>query len=143
MRERTSRWVPPLAVALVFAVTGFALAAEPGAEQADAEKTYQPMTVLGMQVHIDPETGELRTPTPEEAAALSAQLQGLFASAAAAEPQVTYHEDGMLTAALDFGSMDFSVVRISGDGTPVFDCVDGASAAAELAAAPALEPEEE
>ena len=149
MRERTSRWVPLLAVALVLA-TGSAFSAEPVAVPAQAEdaaeKTYEPMTVLGMQVHIDPETGELRTPTPEEAAALSAQMQQMFGSAAAAEPELVYHKNGMISAELDFGSMDFSVVRIAGDGAPVFDCVDGAGAAAELAATPApnsVGPEEE
>ncbi len=141
--ERKARIAPLLAVALVLALTGPAFAAEPVAESMDAEsaaneptRTYEPMQVLGMQVHIDPKTGELRTPTPEEAAALSAQLHQMFGAPEAAQPKVVEHANGMLSAEVDFSMMDFSVARIAADGSPVFDCVDGAQAAAALAEAP-------
>lgn len=149
MRERTSRWVPLLAVALVLA-TGSAFAAEPVAGPAPAEepaeKTYEPMRVLGMQVHIDPETGELRTPTPEEAAALSAQLRQMFAAAPAPQAAAVEHENGTISMELGLEHMDFSVVRVAPDGTAAFDCVDDAAQAAALVGSPAstrLGPEEE
>ncbi len=151
--ERRAPIAPLLAAVLVLALAGPALAAEPGAQPADAQsaaqeptKTFEPMQVLGMQVHIDPKTGEMRAPTPEEAAALSAQMQQLFGAAPLEQPAAVEHEDGTISLELGFSQMDFSVVRIAPGGTPVFDCVDGAQAAATLAETPAptrLGPEEE
>ena len=111
---------------------------------AEPENTYQPFTVLGMKVWIDPETGQMRAPTAEEAAQLAATAQQQFrtrTAAPAAAPKT--HANGAVSVRLDPSLMDFSVARVTSDGKTHFDCVDSLEAATALIGTQVAEPEEE
>jgi hypothetical protein len=101
-------------------------------EEPDAAPTLTapadaPVKFLGVQVFIDPETGQLRTPTPEEAAALAAEMQRQFGarSKAATEPRQVTLADGTVMMELDPSLYSVSVARVLPDGTVSFECVKG------------------
>jgi hypothetical protein len=88
----------------------------------------------GMIVGLDPETGELGMPTPE-------QLQELKL----AEDPMNWSDEGLVVEVHPDGSKsidvkgrftEYSVVRMGPDGKLVFDCVQGAAAAKKLAEQP-------
>lgn len=147
-----------LTFVLVLALTAGALIAFGGAEATAAEPEAAPsvaashgeapaakaedtvVTFAGLQIAIDPETGRLRPPTEEEAAALAQGMRDLFGSqsfAAASDTVVTEHKDGMLSAVLGLDTLNFTVLRSNGDGTYSKECVSSPEAAeAFVAAAP-------
>jgi hypothetical protein len=84
----------------------------PAAEAADQ---------AGMRAFIDPATGQLREPTPEEAAALTRFMVRALAMPTA--PQVVRHPNGMLSAQLGEEYMNDVVVRKNPDGTLSWVCV--------------------
>jgi hypothetical protein len=137
-----------LCLAVVVATFGGAALAESPAGSdaqatAEATKEYTPVKVLGMQVFIDSETGQMRPPTAAEAAELSAALQQMLGAATqAAAPTMVHHEGGMLSVELDFAHMDFSVVRTLPDGSLTSECADGLEQATELMQQPAETPTE-
>jgi hypothetical protein len=106
--------VPVIVLALGAVTTAFAQAVLGGA---------------GQQVAIDPQTGELRHPTPEEAKALSQALQPLAAQPTQ-ELTVTYHPDGSISMELPEEYMAVLVAKINPDGTVSMECVTGPKAAA-------------
>jgi len=90
-----------------------------------------------MVVAIDPATGELRAPTPEELRALMAGSR----QALAGEGEVTTVEtlpDGRKRARLGPEYFRWSVVRVNADGSLTFDCLPmkGISIAPATPAAP-------
>jgi hypothetical protein len=94
--------------------------------QSEAVKPVQPSGLetagqAGVRAFIDPATGQLREPTPEEAAALS--KAGFRAFALAMEPKVVQHPNGMLSAQLGEEYMNDVVVRKNPDGTLSWVCV--------------------
>jgi hypothetical protein len=101
--------------------------ASPAEVAADAKPGDTQVKVFGVQVFIDPETGLMRTPSPEEAAALAAEMQRQFGarSKAAAEPRQTTLADGAVMAELDPSLYSVAVARVLPDGTVSFDCVKG------------------
>jgi len=120
---------------------------EPAAAmKAPSASRYTPMEIYGVQVFIDSETGLMRTPTPDEAAALSAELRSRFADRAPrtkslAAPVV--HADGAISMELDPSLFNFSVVQIQPDGELKFECTKGHDHASELVETPAAGAEKE
>jgi hypothetical protein len=87
-----------------------------------------PMTIFGVQVFIDPETGLMRTPTPEEAAALAKEMQRQFGGPAAqtkGQMAQVKRADGSVMMEVGPDLMNFSVAHVLPDGTVTFDCVKG------------------
>ena len=77
----------------------------------------------GVRAFIDPVTGQLREPTPEEAAALTRFMVRALTLPTA--PQVVRHPNGMLSAQLGEEYMNDVVVRRNPDGTLSWACVPG------------------
>lgn len=102
-------------------------AAAPAAEVSAAAPGSAPVKIFGVQVFIDPETGLVRAPSPEEAAALSAEMQRQFGarSKAATEPRQVTLAGGAVMAELDPSLYSVSVARVLPDGTVSFECVKG------------------
>lgn len=101
-------------------------AAEPAAPAVDQDG-FLPVTVAGMQVSVDPETGRLRPPTAAEAKALAAAFQQAYGGAARLSKKTLVRRsgDGMLTAQVDFSLLDHYVAERLPDGTIVSRCVAG------------------
>ena len=81
----------------------------------------------GFRAFLDPETGELREPTPEEARAFSAATDG--ARAASVEPaeslEVLAHPDGMVSVDLKGRFQQSLVVARNPDGSLSLRCGPG------------------
>ena len=85
----------------------------------------------GMVIEIDPVTGELVAPNP--GAMRHATPTGLVRDN---NVVIQHRADGSSFARLDERHMDYTVVQIGADGTPIFTCVHG-DAEATHAATPA------
>ncbi len=87
----------------------------------------------GLTVAKDPVTGQLRAPTAEEAAALSAapagkyQPRGLITGKL--NPAPIRHADGTIEQELDDSTQSFSVATRNPDGSVSLHCVTGTDAA--------------
>jgi hypothetical protein len=93
--------------------------------KADVIARYLPVDVFGVQVMYDPETKQLKAPTPEQAAALSAALKaryGRVQAQATRETSVVVQKNGMLLAQLDGSHLNFSTARVQPDGMLQFEC---------------------
>lgn len=97
----------------------------------------------GMLIGIDPETGQLGMPTPEQVAQLrmSSQTDLNFSSEGL---QPVYHADGSISLDLQGRFQEYAVVTIGADGKPVFRCLHDHSSIEHAlhhpdAARPALE----
>jgi hypothetical protein len=91
----------------------------------------------GMTVARDPQTGELRAPTPAELKALrqqggEASMMGKAAAEAAA-PAAVARTDGVRQFRLGERAMVYSVVTRGADGKLVEQCVEGERAAEQAA----------
>jgi len=116
------------------------------AMKAPTASRYTPMKIYGVKVFIDRETGLMRTPTTEEAAALSAELRSRFADRAPRTKSLAapiVHADGTISMELDPGLFNFSVVQIQPDGELRFECTKGHDHASELVEMPAAGAEKE
>lgn len=95
----------------------------------------------GFRAFLDPATGELREPTPEEARALSALGGG--AGTESAHPaeilEVLVHPDGMVSVDLKGRFQQSLVVAKNPDGSLSTRCGPGAQKPAPPPVAPALE----
>lgn len=89
-----------------------------------------PVSVAGMTVFIDPETGQLRPPTAEEAAALAAAMQSLFSAESLEPPREIALKDGGVAIDVGLSQLDFSVATVGANGVE-FKCLDSAHAAEE------------
>jgi hypothetical protein len=89
----------------------------------------------GLRVFRDPETGQLRQPTREEAAELA---RAETEAAQESEPifVVVEHPDGMRSVDLQGAFMQSVVVTRNADGSLTFRCVPARLAAAPAPAAP-------
>ena len=92
-----------------------------------------------MRIVKDPVTGQLRGPTPEEAAAFDKatrakagvrQPRGLLTGKI--NPQPITHPDGTVQQELDDSTMSYSVATRNADGSTNQYCVTGPQAAADL-----------
>lgn len=121
MGKRTSlQWRPAMAAAAVAVAAGAPMAAS-AAEQA--------------QVVRDAETGQLRAPTAEEAAALRAAA-GKSASTTSA-PREIRHKNGAVEMVLDNSTLMYSVARRHADGSISQACVQGEDKAVAATRVPA------
>jgi hypothetical protein len=84
------------------------------------------VTVGGVALHIDSQTGRLQQPTPDEVRQLRATLTRMFASTRTTDGVVT-RPDGTKTLVLDESYSVFSVAQIAGDGRLSTRCVMGAA----------------
>jgi hypothetical protein len=90
----------------------------------------------GLQVAIDPATGQIRQPTAAESRALA----GLsMAKAATSAPQFTQFADGTISMVLTEDYLNVWLVGLNADGSAGQVCVDGAAAGSAQFAAPAME----
>jgi len=116
------------------------------AMKAAAVSRYTPMEVYGVQVFIDQETGLMRTPTPEEAAALSAELKAQFGDIEAktkVKVVPRFEKNGMISAQLDASHLNFSVVRLQPDGKLKFECGKDHDHTSDSVTTPIAAPETE
>jgi len=95
----------------------------------------------GMVIGIDPETGEIGMPTPEQLAELNLS-EDEAASHDDAGLVPVYSPDGTVTGHLQGRYQEFGVIRKTADGTIVTGCVDHPSKAAHVHPAPAAIEEE-
>lgn len=77
----------------------------------------------GLRVAIDPETGDLRPLTKQEAARLAREMRRRFAPRDIGEP--TLRPDGAMSAVVVPNVLRFSVAKIQDDGTVALDCTEG------------------
>lgn len=83
-----------------------------------------PAAASGLQVAIDPATGELRAPTAAEAKALAAGMSPMLKDAG----QPVVWPDGTVTVDLNESFMQFYVATVGADGTLTMGCVDDPAA---------------
>jgi len=76
-----------------------------------------------MVVAIDPETGQLGLPTPEQYAELTAEKVGLNHTSEGLAPAQRL-PDGTLIVNLDGRFAEYSVVKVGPDGKRIFGCVN-------------------
>jgi hypothetical protein len=89
----------------------------------------------GQQAAIDPQTGTLREPTPEEARRLSESTKALLKPSK--EPRAVQYPDGTISLETTEEQLDFTVVKVNPDGTLSMECVKGANAANAIVGATA------
>lgn len=112
-------------------------AAGPAVDEAPAAQFTLPVTVAGMQVAIDAETGRLRPPTPAEAKALADAFQQTFGGDRLARKTIVRKDaHGMLTAHVDLSLLDHYVAEVQADGTLATRCVSHSSETGHSHAAP-------
>lgn len=124
-----------VALAVAVAVGGVSPIGAEAPAAASAETTLQApeepaVGVAGMFAAVDPETGELRQPTAEEIAQLTAHLESSFAESF--EPREQRLESGGIAVELGDSLRKFAVVQVEADGTLSHHCVQGHHAAAEF-----------
>jgi hypothetical protein len=91
----------------------------------------------GLRAFIDPQTGQLREPTPEEAAQLAAAVRASRLQALS-ELEIVVHPDGMKTVDLKDAFLIALVARRNADGSLSIGCLPpGASGPPSPAARPA------
>ncbi|MGH7342904.1 MAG: post-PEP-CTERM-1 domain-containing protein [Candidatus Rokuibacteriota bacterium] len=84
-----------------------------------------------MVVGIDPETGRLGMPTPEQMEELSGLATPEIDHSSEGLVEV-HHPDGSVSVDLQGRFQEFATVRIGQDGKLVFQCVDGRDNAERL-----------
>lgn len=142
----TKRWklaLPALAaIALLVVGTMAAIADQETGKSGTSRRATPQVTdlqvnVAGMQVAIDPKTGRLRPPTPEESRALAQALRQQFTTPN--QPlQVIQAENGALAVELPEDMMETVVLRTHEDGTQTIDCMSAAEAERLMAAEAAV-----
>jgi hypothetical protein len=90
----------------------------------------------GMLIGIDPETGQLGMPTPEQLKNLS-DLQQYQVDHSDAGLVEVHHPDGSVSIDLQGRFQEYATVRIGPDGKLIFQCVDGAESAERALQSPA------
>jgi hypothetical protein len=133
------------AVAIDRAVPAAHRAAPARGHAAQAHAPLERPATAGMVVGIDPETGELGMPTPEQLKALSDSPQYEVDHSAAGLLEV-HHADGSVSVDLQGRFQEYATVRVGPDGKLIFRCVDGeenakraVKSSAPAPTAPALE----
>ena len=102
-----------------------------GAVLAQAQRTGGTQ-VQGMQVAIDPATGQLRQPTAAEAKALSDAFQSMARRSGLTEGEIVQYADGtmIVTAGPEF--LNIWLAAVDGSGSLAQVCVEGQENAANF-----------
>lgn len=87
----------------------------------------------GMVVVRDPQTGQLRAPTPSEFRALTGLATSLQAGKVAPAAPSVRRPDGTVRRSMGSEAMTYSVISRDKDGKLTIDCVNGEHAAKEVA----------
>ena len=125
--------VLPLLAAAVLVLIGTMVAiAEQNAGKdkstSDQKLADTKVTVAGVKVAIDPKTGRLRPPTPEESRALGEALRQRFSTPS--QPlQAIQAENGALALELPEEFDETAVFRTHEDGTQAIECMSASEAA--------------
>ena len=120
---------------------------EAAVQQSKSVDRYMPVDIFGGQVLYNEETKQLKAPTPEQAAALSAALKARYgrieARTTSDAPVVAKNSSGAFVAQLDGSQLNFSVARVQPDGTLGVDCTKDHDHAADSATTPVAGAETE
>ena len=100
----------------------------PPKAKAHQEQAQQQAGQQGMVVARDPQTGELRAPTPAESRALAAQPAS-SAMRAPSQPMLVTHPGGAKHVRLGEQGLVYSVVKRGADGKLSEQCLHGEAAA--------------
>jgi len=92
---------------------------------------YVTVKVAGQDVQVDPQTGQIKPLSPEEAKHLADGLKPMFNRSTEGLKQVR-HADGSLSMDLQGRFQDVAVAKINADGTVERSCVDNPEAAANF-----------
>ena len=132
--------------AVAVALTGGAFAQAPGQVKKETRAPNQVVEtdrqddavveIAGQQVHIDPQTGRIRQPSPAEVAALAAALEQQFGKRAEGIT-LTYLPNGAVAAQLDDSFMEAITVTRGADGTLQFSHTTGLDQASRAVSADA------
>ena len=103
----------------------------PSAATSKQPPNYITVKVAGRDVQVDPQTGQIKPLSPQEAQQLAEQLKGMFNKsteglAAVREP------DGSITMDLQGRFQNVTVARTNEDGSVETSCVDNPEAAAKF-----------
>ena len=144
MRRRMFRAVLFLALLSACAMPAAARQKKPGIKaEGSAVDTACPaddrFARAGLRAFIDPQTGQLRQPTPEEAQALSRAARAEFAQEVESLEAVV-HPDGMISVDLKGRFMQDLVVVKRPDGSLSLRCVPDSEKDLTLAAPAPLRP---
>ena len=121
---------------------GAAVPAPAGPSRTGRAHVAQPPGTAGMVVGIDPETGELGMPTPEQLQKISDAQQNQVDHSSAGLVEV-HHPDGSVSIDLQGRFQEYETVRVGPDGKLTYRCVDGEENAKRAVAAPAPPAPEE
>ena len=122
-----------IVAAAVIAVASRRRGAETNSKLTDAsaEKKYVTVKVAGREVQVDPQTGQIKPLSPEEAKNLADGLKNMFNRSTEGLNQVR-HADGSLSIDLQGRFQSVAVARINADGAVEQSCVDTPQAAANF-----------
>jgi hypothetical protein len=127
-----------LTAAASFAVGGATLisrhrasVASPRSVEASTERKYTTVKVAGRDVQVDPQTGQIRPLTPEEARHLAEGLKTMLNKSTEGLAQ-EQHPDGTVSMNLQDRFQNVTVARINTDGSVEHSCVDNPEAAASF-----------
>ena len=122
-----------LSLTMAMAIAAAAVMAWPSAAQEPADRSAVqecpaqdavalPALAAGMRAAVDPQTGELRPPTADEARRLTEARAAAFASALE-QLVMVQHEDGTVSVDLKGLFLQDVVARKAPDGSLSFQCV--------------------
>jgi|GEM_PF-675742 len=103
----------------------------PGAVAENSGKKYVTVKVAGREVQVDPQTGQIKPLTPEEAKRLADGLKVMLNNSTEGLVEV-HHADGSVSMDLQGRFQHVMVARIEADGTLTQSCIDTPEAAASF-----------
>lgn len=111
----------------VFSLISLALSAdEPTSAESGPDSSAQAASVAasaaGVQVFIDEQTGEVRSPTEAETAAMAEAFRNRYIESFPDKP-VVYRPDGSISQELGTGHRLYTVARLSADGELETQCL--------------------
>jgi hypothetical protein len=105
--------------------------AQPKSIVSDAGKKYVTVKVAGRDVQVDPQTGQIRPLSPEEAKQLADGLKTMLNKSTDGLVQVS-HADGSVSMNLQGRFQNVTMARVNADGTLEQSCTDEPEAAAKF-----------
>jgi hypothetical protein len=141
-RQRRSSTITVLVAALVVAVAAITVASKQLAKSkssnssahsiaAEIGEKYVTVKVAGRDVQVDPQTGQIKPLSPEEAQKLADGLKTMLNKSTDGLKQV-HHADGSVSMDLKGRFQNVVVARKNADGTLEQSCVDEPEAAAQF-----------